>query len=234
MFEILVGGVKKASGGVPGGDTLLYSYSKGSGQLAGYYGLVPASDLITGGDLIAALPAFSGTNIIANYNAGWLKFLIDGKIIYVAKKPFKYYVSWDGVNTTATSNNRLTGKSITIGKYDYLLRSIKGLNGDSQAVPVKTDNSEWNRLIYSVLSPAISGQQVTGGVKWDNFTYADLGMGVNENGRSTICMELFIASGTIGYLYRGDSNDATNSSGETGKSTTSSQYGWRPVLELVS
>jgi hypothetical protein len=58
----------------------------------GYYGEVPAGEFITGDQLATQVGLTAGTAF--NSDADWLKFSLDNRTLYVAKKPFRYNLSW--------------------------------------------------------------------------------------------------------------------------------------------
>ena len=74
----------------PGGKVFL-----GGDMTAGYLGQVPTSELWTGDDLATACGITQGTSQFST--TGWLKFAIDGKIIYKSQKTFRHSISWDHI-----------------------------------------------------------------------------------------------------------------------------------------
>src|SRR5690554_5978523 len=63
---------------------------------AGFYGEVPVSELITGDLLASTIGLTEGT--VLHSNEPWLKFALDGKTLYVAKKPFRHSIPWDQIH----------------------------------------------------------------------------------------------------------------------------------------
>lgn len=227
MLEmIMLGGGRGAV--PPGNNTLLHSYSSGTNKLAGYYGRVAAADFISMADLLALLPKLKNS---VNYNlaTNWLKFYLDGKVLYVAQKPILANVSWDAVNNTLTNYQPSVGKRINIKGFDFNVRSLSGTNDDYST---STDKSEYDRLLYSVVKPAIVGQQVTNGVKWDTFSLDELGYGTGDLS-GTWTRSNFLLYGNLYYAIRGADNDMVPWGGAPTSLTGYGLVGFRPVLELA-
>ena len=78
-----------------------YTDSPGSKYLwagdkqAGFFGIIPASDFITGTDLVTQIGLTAGTAMESN--TSWIKYIIDGKIRYVPLRPIKHSVTWDAI-----------------------------------------------------------------------------------------------------------------------------------------
>lgn len=201
-----------------------------------YLGEVAPADLISNADLTTAVGLTSGTAM--NTDAGWLKFqTFDGKTLLVAKKPFRYALSWNQLNALGIVKGT---KQVVIAGKTYNVRCIRGADADpavsTQNVnnPQGTVNSEWQRLFENV-----SVNQPTYGRKWAAFTDADLGVVLNgstyANGASTLCYENSARNQSnataTGYivLRRGLQNYYV-----TIPTNVNADIGWRPVLELVS
>lgn len=82
----------------------------------------------------------------------WLKFTLDGKTIYLAKKPLRYALSWDQLNEVGAVDGSATiarnGKSYRV----RLLRGTAkapGINEVGFDTP-STHGSEWNRIMYRI------------------------------------------------------------------------------------
>lgn len=223
MLEMMMGGPKPVAN--VGGDDLLYYYDRSVTQRAGYYGRVSADDFITATALRALLPAVSGTSI--NTDAGWLKFYLDGKTLFIAQKTFIRSLTWSDC-FNKLSNNQL----ITIKGRTYRSIRLTGLNAMS-SLQTETQLSMWDRLIYSVAGYAVSGQQVNGSQKWDTFSAIELGLTGDSTGGQTHCYNTWMYSGSAIYATRAYRGDITIVGGWDGNSVTSSNAGWRPVLELV-
>lgn len=232
MLEMMMlGGKKKVpipTETGPGGNELLFSYSRNATQTAGYFGRVTAAELITGAALATLGGITSGTAIADAANKGWLKFLCDGKILFVAQACFKNDIRPGQIGAAMSS------KQVTINGFVYKLRLISGTLTDNDPNKVVV-GTEWNRLIYSVSASSLIGScEVADETKWDNLTSTE--MGFNSNIASqTICQETsYYTSNPNNYrIVRGTSYGNVSAVGQLYNNTNETRSGWRPVLELV-
>lgn len=211
---------------IPGNKNLI----AGDGN-AGYLGTVLSTELITGDVLSNQIGLAAGSNL--NSTVNWLKFVIDGKIIFSPMKAIKSGLSWNQIN----SANAVYGNTIvTINGLRYKVRLWRGANEDPVSVGNGSinHNSEWNRLMLPINVKAKSKNwsypnNVESNVPdWDiGFTDEDLLMGAVAAGYSW-CQEIV---GSSSRLYRGG-GDASRSD-YLSSSYIQSFVGWRPVLELV-
>ncbi len=200
-----------------------------------FLGEVAAADFITGNALASAIGLTAGTAL--NSNEPWLHFEIDGKTLYVAKKIFRHTVSWNHINARGAVFGTAT---VVIQGKTYKVRLLKGANSDPTPAGAgydqeKTWGSEWNRLFYPLVPNTaqsaqiptypISGEGILFG-GWANYTDAQLDI----SNRYMWCQETNVDSagqrvlrGIYGLSYL-----SFNAS-----SVANSNYGWRPVLELV-
>jgi hypothetical protein len=117
----------------------------------GYYGEVSSVDFINGDALATQIGLTTGTAF--NSDAGWLKFSLDYKTLYVSKRPFRYSVSWDQINAVGAVFGTT---QVTINGKTYKVRLLKGRGDNLINAAVKgydvpaTHGSEWNRLMYHV------------------------------------------------------------------------------------
>lgn len=221
------------------------SGSAGPGVLAagdptlGYYGFVPASELITGDALAAAIGLSAGTSQFSD--AGWFKYSLDGRTCFGAKKPLRHSLAWNHINAVNAVYGRTSGASVRIDGVDYVVRLMRGANVDpigsvsGYDIPV-SHGSEWNRVFYrlhdgvhtnSSNTTASEGAGVTG--SWGSYSDADLHMH-SSLGNGTYCWtqesegpnRVYRGLNGVSHLYR---FTATN---------TDTSRGWRPVLEPVS
>lgn len=196
-----------------------------------YLGEITPEELISGVEL-ASLCGYS-TGIAHNNDIGWLKFEINGRTIFVAKRSFRYRVSWNSMDSVGIIDGT---RVLTIKDKQYKIRLLKGAEKDpsgwttamGQTDPPIVARSEWNRLIYPV---SVNGP---GTKRWANFSNTDLGI-VAGNGRVALCQEK-ITSLPSYNMARGNAhvnqvNYVLRSDGTAG--TNFNHYGWRPVLELV-
>lgn len=178
--------------------------------------------------------------VLINNDSGWLKFVHQGKIKYVAKKPFMHTVSWDDIaKAEAVYGNR----TVRIGSRLYRVSLLSGAEADpsswttsSTATDNKGAGSEWNELVYRVHTTVATdgtatshgGKQV--GSNWWNFTDADIVV-TTGNGRITWCKET-LSYNTAYRVIRGDGSLSYFSNATS--SAASANYGWRPCLTLIS
>lgn len=206
---------------------------------AGYFGEVPGSELITGYDLANTIGLSKGYGQFGA-TGSWLKFAYQGKIQFIAKKPFRYNLSWEDIDNV----NAVYGdKTIRINGLTYKVRLMRGANNDPAAskTGVAMHYSEWNRLMLPIHEQAINKNwpdsiNVESDIPvWShNYGTGQNGMYTNDdlhvnggNGSRCWCQESFVDA--PGHLLRGGTGITQSSS-----DVISSLYtGWRPVLELV-
>lgn len=197
--------------------------------------------LPTGTSLAQTLGIGSTTpEVLINNDSGWLKFVHQGKIKYIAKKPFMRAISWDDIaKAEAVYGNR----TVRIGSRLYRVSLLSGAEADpsswttsSTATDNKGAGSEWNELVYRVHTDVPTdgtatnhgGKQV--GSNWANFSNEDIVVGVGD-GRYTLCREV-VSSNTTARVTRG-----FNSLSQFALAASSSPNiysGWRPCLTLIS
>lgn len=136
---------------LPGPQTL-----SGGDESGGYFGEVSAIDFISGEDLCSAIGLTAGT--LQESDAGWLKYYNNNDIIYVAKRAFRYDISWNDLNAVGAI---FGDKKIKVGNHVFAVRALS--------------SAEWSKLIYPV--------HVNYGT-WASFTDADLKV-KSGNGRAT-------------------------------------------------
>lgn len=127
-------------------------------MVQGFYGEVSAANFISGNDLATYLSLTAGT--AQNTDAGWLKCVLGGRFLFVAKKTFRYNLSWDNINAASAIYGT---RHINIGGHIF---AIKLLTSD-----------EWDRIIQPLHKDGI-------GPRLYSYTDADLGV-TTGNGRGT-------------------------------------------------
>ena len=215
----------------------------------GFFGEVPASELITGDALASECGIAQGTSQFST--EPWLKFAYKGEIQFVAKKPIRSSISWDAINTADCVYGDSGDKTTEIGGLTYkvrLLRALEPLNDPKTVASANSGivnhGSEWNRLMCQIHEQAISKS-------WDFSDNIESDIGILEHnlgngnqgmyndadlvvksgdGRYSWCQEMGISTSI--HLHRG--RYGVSFSGNNTSSTTHSNSGWRPVLELVS
>lgn len=177
----------------------------------GYFGHAVAGSLITGAALATAIGLSAGT--LQNDDAGWEKFAVDGKILFVATKAVRSSVTWANLNTVGAVFGTAT---VNINGKTYKVRLLTGGTTDPSS---GGDGGEWNILMY-----ALHQDQAP---PWARYIDADLGVGVG-NGRYSWCQD---TSGTSRVVRGGNSISHFSTSSPT---YVYASHGWRPVLEIVS
>ncbi len=230
--------------GGPGARDLISGTRK-----TGFFGEVPASELITGDALALEVGISNGAS--QNSTAGWLKFSYKGKILFVAKRPLRHSISWNMINTAKCVYGDSGDKTVTIGGLTYKVRLMRALepthdpkttaSADSGVV---NHYSEWNRLMCQIHEQAIEGswdypdniendigilEHSLGSGSQGMYNNANIGVG-SGNGRRTWCQERY--SIYLHGLHRGYSG-VSHSSSSSSSEFSNTANGWRPVLELV-
>ena len=201
---------------------------------------VPASEFITGDALAYHIGLTAG--IAQHTDSPWLHFVLDGKTLYVAKKPYRHSVSWNHINAAGAVRG---SRTVTINGSVYKVRLLKSVaTGDIYAGgagfdPVGTYGSEWNRLMY----PIHSGKHTDAGnpspvskegIRFGTLAqYTDTDLLVHHtvgNGSYSWCQET-PSSSTGSRICRGHFGVSYLTWSPT--SNVNSAYGWRPVLELI-
>lgn len=221
--------------GAPGNRTLL------AGNMdAGWFGEVSSSDFITGDELARTIGLTAGVSQYSN--EPWLKFAYENDVYLIAKKPFRYSISWNSINAVnAVYGDRI----IEIKGKKYAIMLPRGTGKDVQINPkVKISghwgtvnhNSMWNKLMLPIHQKAPSNWQHPNNVKsptenWGvGYTDADLiTNSSNGNGSFGWCQETVYNASS--HLYRGGAG--VSASGLSHLSESEPAYGWRPVLKLV-
>lgn len=214
----------------------------------GFFGEVPASELITGDALASECGISEGTS--QHSTAGWLKFAYRGEILFVAKKPIRNSISWDAINAAKCVYGDSGDKTVVIGGKTYKVRLMRGFaRSNDPKTQASSDSglinhySEWNILMCQIHEEAINGswnypnniesdigilEHSLGSGSQGMYSDTDLGI-ASGNGRRSWCQEM--SSSTSYRLARG--GGGVSHSSLYISSSTSSSNGWRPVLELV-
>lgn len=222
-FEIL-GQRAYEPGTGPGPQELLAGDSS-----AGFYGEVPVEELIDGAALALETGLSAGTPI--NTTEPWLKFAYQGKTLFIAKKPYRHSLNWedlyraglvygtDDFGTNPLTNPVTQRKVIEVGSEQYIVRLPRG--GDTD--PTDTIGGEWADLLYRVWDSSGSGD-------WYNYTSTDIMVNSQTGlGQVSWCQETYTGHPT----YRLRLLNSNWEIREVYNYVRRSDYGWRPVLELV-
>lgn len=227
------GGILWQKSIVPGPTKLI-----GGNSQAGFYGEVPASDFITGDELARRVGLTAGKSQYSD--EPWLKFSYLGKVEFVAKKTYRYGISWYKIKA---ANAVYGNRTIDINGKTYKVRLIKGKTEGKQDDQTKSEGtilhgSEFNKLLLPIHKNAPSNWGFPKNVNsptenWGiGYTDADL---LTErsfgNGTYTWCQEFGGASFT--RIHRAGYGDISYVA-QTDTSGSYDYFGWRPVLELVN
>jgi hypothetical protein len=210
--------------GSPGNNMLI-----AGDMTAGYFGTVLASELWTGTQLSAAVGISQGT--IQFDDTPWLKFALDGKILFRPMKAFRHSISWNAINTAGCVFGT---KTVTKNGHTYKVRLMK--TGLVDPMPgydgAHLHGSEWNRLMLPIhiqakdKSWAYPNNVEANVPYWGiDFTDEDLAV-ITVNGRYVWCQETRLS----GRLARG--LNGVSYSGSLDPAGTGASRGWAPVLEL--
>ena len=183
-----------------------------------FIGEVTAANLITPTALMTAI-GVSGGVAPADPTPNWLKFVDNGKTFYIPKKPIRFALLWETLNTAGAVKGT---KVITIGADQYKVRLMTGGNGPD---PASGPGGEYDAY-FSRVTSHWAGQASD---RWANYTDTDIAWpGGTGTGELTLCQEKYSTNGPLTRGYPGFSGvwyQAPNS--------THNGYGWRPVLELI-
>lgn len=202
-------------------------------KTAGFYGEVTPTQLMSGPTLASQLGLTAG---IAQYNnENWLKFSLDNKILFVAKKPYRHTISWDQISMVNAVNG---SRIISIGGLNYKVRLLKGLYANNTTFG-NTKGSEWNRLILPIHASAGTSywtrpQYVESNISnWGiNYNDNDLCTGTSSLGSRSWCQETVTEGENNARVLRGGV-DAADSMWSFPSAEPYNGIAWRPVLELV-
>ena len=192
--------------------------------------------LITGDELADIIGLTDG---ISQFDeVPWLHFNDNGRDIYIAKKPYRHSVSWDQLNAVGAVYG---SKTVTIGGKLYMVRLIKGGNGDPTTGgtyygynTTEHQGSEWNRYMYPIHATThvdASNPNTSDMGTLAQYTDEQLHLHNNYgNGAYNWCQEVSgsgasyrVVRGYVGVTYGRDTSSGTNT-----------YIGWRPLLELIN
>lgn len=198
----------------------------GGDSTAGFYGEVPVSDFITGSALAAMAGLSAGTAI--NNNEPWLKFSIDGTIVYYSKRVYRHAVSWSQLLGAGVV---LDSKVLTINGNRYSIGLPKGLAPGLArwtGGPADTIGCEWNRLLYPIVNSSSEPQPQ--GPNWANYSDSDLFVSSGA-GYYSWCRETPPTPASNTWRIVRGGQVATFSADTLTVNTSGS--GWRPRLQFI-
>lgn len=203
----------------------------------GFFGEVYTAELITGTALAIEIGLSVGT---AQFdNEPWLKFMLDEKVLFVAKKPYRHSISWDAINA---ANAVYGGKEISIGGNTYKVRLLKiSLTDPCAYEGPSLHGGEWNRLMLPIHEEAQGGTFLD----WYSIgpddvpndwgiSYTDVQLHTHRDagdGAASLVQETLDTDATM-RLSRGFNGVSPAMEGPS--SLVHAVLGWRPVLEVVS
>ena len=206
-----------------------------------FLGEVATNNFINGLELASAIGLTGGT--AQHTNEPWLHFTLDGKTLYVAKKPYRHYVSWDHINA---ADAVFGSRTVTINGLVYKVRLLKSVatgniytGSNSSWDPEGAYKSEWNRLFYPIHSgehidtgnpSPVSGEGIQFGTL-AKYTDADLAVHQTVSNESYSWCQETPSGNTVTRVLRGALGVSYLHGGTA--SLVHSAIGWRPVLELV-
>lgn len=203
----------------------------------GFFGTVSASELWTGTQLSSAVGISEGT--IQFDDTPWLKFALDGKILFRPMKAFRRSISWDTINGAGCVFGT---KTVTKNGHTYKVRLMKGALTDPSLYDAPdrgAKGSEWNKLMLPIHIEAKNKSWAYPAYVEDNIPYWGIDFTDEDlhthysygNGTYAWCQETRNTS-TSRRVLRGSLGVSNLSSGLASAATAS--YGWAPVLERVS
>lgn len=212
----------------PGSQTIAYGDST-----QGFFGEVHSGDFITASALASAVGVSQGAAI--NHSIYWLKFSLDGRILFVPKISIRRSVSWNHLNSVGVVKAS-QGKQVTINGYRFSVSLLKGANSDPVHDKASGDDysqtigSDWNRIFYPI-STTVTTIDTT--PKWNLYSDTDLNLVINSGDGSYVwCQETSLVISGDYRVYRG-AYYGVRYIGRTVNTANIAPYGWRPVLELV-
>lgn len=222
----------------PGPKKLLGSYTDPiTNKSTGFFG--ETTDLYTTTELLAAISEKTAAIINATILAEvvWLKFLLDDKIVYVAKTPIFHKLSYNNL----LSGSLLFAPGRTLNPrsgYTYQCRTLQWITVPNNTVVPGFPNdmpashgSEWNRLMYNIVTNINPLSQQ--GDKWAEYVTGDIqvtqtgGGAINEIGPGTI---VYSTPATSYHLARATIDVI---GGNSNFNTATDRRQWRPCLVLV-
>ena len=195
----------------------------------GYYGEVSSASLYTGSQISTAVGLTSGT--LQNDTEGWLKFYWHGQVVFVAKRTYRYGLSWDSINAANVVYGVNLGaagkKTIVKDTYAFDVKLLMGASKDPGDTGSSGTGRQWNELMYRVTAGTESGEV---GTNWATFSYAQVNAD-SGNGGNTWVRETSQAT-PANRFSRGGSGGISGT-GSSLSTSTSTTLGWRPCLSLV-
>ncbi len=189
-----------------------------------YFGPVDATHGFPSGSRISELAGVSQGTLQFDTNLVWLKFFIDGKVLFIARNNIRSSVSWNTLN----NNGLVYGtKTIVHDGETFKVRLLNGAESDPSDTPyeyyaTRPDPTEWGRTLRRVADVSIKGTS-----EWSNYLAADLNFHGGVNGASW-CQETQKNYSTEALIRGLPGNDVIY------RTKSDTMYrNWRPVLEWI-
>ena len=214
---------------------------------AGFFGEVPASELFTASEIASACGISQGTAQFEN--EPWLKFALDGKILFRPRKSIRHSISWNSINTANCVYGGSEGKRVTKDGQTYIVRLMKGALTDPSLYDASdrgAKGSEWNRLMLPIHEQAIDKSWAYSAYVEDNIPIWNHNLGTGANGMYTdadLMTHNSHGNGSYSWCQETRNTDAAwrvgrgfggvSGSGAYTASDSSANRGWSPVLELI-
>ncbi len=201
----------------------------------GYFGTVPASELWTGTQLSSAVGISQGT--VQFDDTPWLKFALDGKILFRPMKAFRHSTSWNTINGVGCVFGT---KTVTKNGHTYKVRLMKGALTDPSLYDAPdrgAKGSEWNKLMLPIHIQAKDKSWAYPAYVEDNIPYWGIDFTDQDlhahnsfgDGIYVWCQETRNTK-TSGRVSRGDYGVSYSLSSSA--TYAGAICGWAPVLEL--
>lgn len=242
MIELLL--CNEERGGVPSGvpeiDDDLCVINSGPGPQcligydetddAGFFGEIPSSHFITSGQISQELSFTAG--LLKEDVVSWLKFWIDGNVVFIPIKSLRYNVSWNDI----AANNLVYGETIiNIGNFLYRVKLIEMYNPGTSRTPQGGFNiptcqfSQWNRLLWRVVSDYKTPKVNQIGPNWADYSQGESGLGMADFLDGAGCWGKENINNQVSRCGNGEVNWCWPES----PTMREPRFGWRPLLELV-
>lgn len=96
-------------------------------MVAGFFGEVTSDELLTYEGLATQIGLSAGRSQF-NDESLWLKFALNGKVLFVAKKPCRNRISWDHINSVNAVYEG--GTQVTAGAHTFDVTLLRGAGSD--------------------------------------------------------------------------------------------------------
>lgn len=227
MFEIMHAlGRGPTNNTGPGPSELVGYWTDGNGRETGYFGSITgtiASGWFSNQELVSKIPYSNTVGNVVSGSAVWLKFLLDGKILFMPVSSIANGSYWNNLNFGRLVYGGRNGQpttEITIADAKFTVRLPRAALTDP-APDSTINNSEWARCMYPIAS-TVSAEATENGAKWDSIV-------IPMSATFVPCQETLYGDSTraLGIYY------AVASVSRSLKNTPVSSFSWRPVLEWI-